>query len=77
MMSKKDQMYACCAEKPPGTVFSQADLVAFGIAADLPELVALTRSLYDSRLFQYLTLDSAICYRIRSREDAARWVGAC
>lgn len=78
-MSKKDQLYDKCAERPPGTIFFQEDLSLFNIAKDVEELVRICQELVDSHLFELLekghnNWDRVLCWRLRSREDAAKYV---
>ncbi|KAB2574541.1 putative dna-directed rna polymerase iii subunit rpc34 protein [Lasiodiplodia theobromae] len=79
-MSKKDQLYDKCAERPPGTIFFQEDLSLFNIAKDVEELVRICQELVDSHLFELLekghnNWDRVLCWRLRSREDAAKLRG--
>ncbi|KAK7513974.1 DNA-directed RNA polymerase-like protein III subunit Rpc34 [Phyllosticta citriasiana] len=75
MASKKDLLYDKCAEREPGTIFFQEDLVLLNIAKDVEELVMLCQQLVDSHLFELLesgqnSWDRTLCWRLRTREDA-------
>ncbi|KAF2145031.1 uncharacterized protein K452DRAFT_284422 [Aplosporella prunicola CBS 121167] len=75
--SKKDQLYDKCAEREPGTIFYQEDLSLFNVAKDVEELVRLCQELVDAHLFELLesgqnAWDRALCWRLRTREDAAK-----
>jgi len=75
---KRDELYEQCltfaseSTGPNHDVFNQSDLMATGITSDLMELMQICQKLISVNQFQVLQLDGQVCWRCRSREDAAR-----
>ncbi|KAF2841070.1 RNA polymerase Rpc34 [Patellaria atrata CBS 101060] len=70
--AKKYQLYDKCERAPPKTIFFQTDLTNYGVASDLTDLLNICQALVAEQLFQQLESDGSACWRLRSREDAAK-----
>ncbi|OCK82771.1 RNA polymerase Rpc34 [Lepidopterella palustris CBS 459.81] len=70
--SKKDQLYEKCAESPLDTIFYQRDFNDMHVAEDGHSLMVLIQQLLDAHLLQVMTWDGQQCYKIRSRDEAAK-----
>lgn len=75
--SVKDALYNRCATRPPGTLFFQEDLVEMSLTKDLNELMTAVQTLVDSHLFLVYNHDGHICWKLRSREDGAKYESRC
>ncbi|KAF2454687.1 RNA polymerase Rpc34 [Lineolata rhizophorae] len=72
--SKADQLYErCAARHKPGHIFYQADLAGFNVADKTEMLIQLCQELVQHNLFQVLTHEGVVCWKLRSREDAAKF----
>lgn len=74
LAKKKDQLYQRCLETFSTNVFNQTDLVGLGVAENLPELMTMCQDLASTNMFQILTMDGAVCYKVRQKDDAGKWV---
>ena len=72
--SPKDRLHDIMAQKPFGHVFFQHDLAAMGVADDAQALRQLIQDLASAQLVQIMTHEGEVCYRVRAREEAARYV---
>jgi len=72
LKAKKDELYAKCLERFSAHVFNQSDLVALGIAKDLPELMTMCQDLASTNMFQIMTMDGTVCYKVRQKDDAGK-----
>jgi len=68
--SKRDELYTRCLERFSTNVFNQTDLVGLGVAKDLTELLTLCQELAGANMFQIMTMDGAVCYKARRKDDA-------
>lgn len=55
-------------------VFSQDELLAMGVVETSAALLGLAQDLMDSQLFRLMQMDGKICYALRTREDATKYV---
>lgn len=69
-----EKCYANSRQSPEGLakIFSQDELIAFGVVEDGKALLPLVQGLMDAQLFRVLRLDDKICYAIRPRDDALK-----
>lgn len=74
LAKKKDELYTRCLERFSSDVFNQTDLVGLGVTKDLQELMLLCQGLASANMFQILTLDGTVCYKIRQKDDANKSV---
>ncbi|KAK5013117.1 DNA-directed RNA polymerase-like protein III subunit Rpc34 [Cryomyces antarcticus] len=76
--SKKDVLYSRCLSaaraSPQGLdyVFYQNDLTVMGIADNPSDLLAICQDLVASHLFQAMTMDGVLVWRVREREGAGK-----
>ena len=71
----KNALYARCASQPDGTVFTQDELLSFGIVPenDVQRLLVYTKQLTKDGLFKLMTKDGKVCWRVVRKDDAAKW----
>lgn len=69
-----DKCYTASRQSAEGLtkIFSQDELIGFGVVNDGAELLPLVQGLMDAQLFRVLSLDGKICYAIRPRDDALK-----
>ena len=69
-----DKCYTASRQSAEGLtkIFSQDELIGFGIVKDGAGLLPLVQGLMDAQLFRVLSLDGKICYAIRPRDDALK-----
>ncbi|KAL9093053.1 MAG: hypothetical protein Q9165_004191 [Trypethelium subeluteriae] len=72
--SPKDKLYEIMAREPWGHVFFQHDLTGMGVADDIQKLTSIVQDLLSAQLLQIMTQDGEVCYKVRSREEAARLI---
>ena len=72
--SSKDKLYEMMSQKPAGHIFFQHDLTEMGVADNIQTLRSIMQHLASAQLVQILTHDGEVCYRVRAREEAARYV---
>jgi DNA-directed RNA polymerase III subunit RPC6 len=72
--SRADALYDRCAQAPQGTVFFQRDLANMAVASDLSELLVLLQELVDKHLFKLMSFDGDPCWKLRPRDEAAKYV---
>lgn len=53
-------------------IFSQDELLGFGIVENGPQLMPIVQGLMDAQLFRVLILEGKICYAVRPRDDALK-----
>ncbi|KAF2230272.1 hypothetical protein EV356DRAFT_536523 [Viridothelium virens] len=72
--SPKDKLYEIMAREPLGHIFFQHDLTGMGVADDIQKLTSVVQDLVSAQLLQIMTHDGEVCYKVRSREEAARLI---
>ena len=72
--SRLDQLYDKCAQAPQGTLFFQRELTSMHVVDTLPELISLLQELVDRHLMKLMTFDNEACWKLRSREEAEKYV---
>lgn len=55
-------------------VFSQDELLGMGIVDNAAALLGLAQDLMDGQLFRLMQMEGKICYALRTKEDAAKYV---
>jgi DNA-directed RNA polymerase III subunit RPC6 len=69
---RRERIYDKCAEATEGTIFFQRDLSNMDIAESVTDLFKIVQDLLDKHLFILMTFEGVPCWKIRSREDAAK-----
>lgn len=72
--SPKDKLYDMMSQMPLGHVFFQHELTEMGVASDVQSLVSIIQDLASAQLVQVFTHEKETCYKVRTREEAARYV---
>ena len=72
-----DALYEKCCQHAEGTVFFQRDLSNMQVARTLDELMSVLQEMVDRHLMKIMAFEGEPCWKIRSREDAERFVGLC
>lgn len=72
LKSKKDILYEKCAEAPPDTIFEQRELANMQVAENTAALIELLHELVASHLMKTLTWENQACWKLRTREEAAK-----
>ncbi|KAI9659148.1 MAG: 34-kDa subunit of RNA polymerase III (C) [Bathelium mastoideum] len=70
--SPRDKLYEIMSQKPTSHIFFQHDLSAMGVVEDVQTLTKLIQGLASAQLVQILMQEGEVCYRVRTREEAAR-----
>ena len=70
----RNALYAKCASFEEGHVFSQDDLLTFGIIPDnsVEQLLAYTKQLAKDGLFKLMSKDGKACWKVVKRADAVK-----
>lgn len=70
----RNALYAKCASFEEGHVFSQDDLLTFGIIPDnsIEQLLAYTKQLAKDGLFKLMSKDGKACWKVVKRADAVK-----
>ena len=69
---RRERLYDKCAEATEGTIFFQRDLSNMDIAESVVDLLKIVQDLLDKHLFILMKFEGVPCWKIRSREDAAK-----
>jgi DNA-directed RNA polymerase III subunit RPC6 len=69
-----DALYNKCAERPAGQTFFQRDLSNMQVADTMAQLTTLLQDLCDRHLMKLMTFEGDPCWKLRSREDADKYV---
>lgn len=69
-----DKCYTASRRSAEGLtkIFSQDELLAFGVVEGGAQLMPIVQGLLDAQLFRVLSLEGKICYAIRPRDDAVK-----
>jgi DNA-directed RNA polymerase III subunit RPC6 len=73
-ISPADALYNKCAERPAGQTFFQRDLSNMQVAETMAQLTMLLQDLCDRHLLKLMTFEGDPCWKLRSREDADKYV---
>jgi DNA-directed RNA polymerase III subunit RPC6 len=74
VLNPADTLYDKCAERALGTVFFSRDLSQMQVAGTMAELMVLLQELCDRHLMKLMMLEGDPCWKLRSREDADKYV---
>ena len=69
-----DKCYTTSRQSAEGLtkIFSQDELIGFGIVQNVAQLMPLVQGLMDAQLFRVLMLEGKVCYAVRPRDDAIK-----
>lgn len=70
----RNALYAKCASFEDGHVFTQDDILTFGIIPDnsIEQLLAYTKQLAKDGLFKLMAKDGKACWKVVKRADAVK-----
>jgi DNA-directed RNA polymerase III subunit RPC6 len=74
VVNPSDELYNKCAERPAGQIFFQRDLSNMQVAETMAQLTTLLQDLCDRHLLKLMTFEGDPCWKLRSREDADKYV---
>lgn len=74
VVSPADALYEKCAQRPAGQIFFQRDLSNMQVAETMAQLTVLLQELCDRHLLKLMTFEGDPCWKLRSREDADKYV---
>ena len=77
VVSPADALYEKCAQRPAGQIFFQRDLSNMQVAETMAQLTVLLQELCDRHLLKFMTFEGDPCWKLRSREDAEKYVLFC
>lgn len=72
-MTVEDAIYYGCAANSSKSLFFQEDLVEMNLTKDLDHLTKAVQNLVNSHLFRVFNQEGHICWKLRSREIAAKY----
>jgi len=73
-LSPADALYEKCAQRPTGQIFFQRDLSNMHVAETMAQLTVILQELCDRHLLKLMTFDGDPCWKLRTREDADKYV---
>jgi DNA-directed RNA polymerase III subunit RPC6 len=74
IISPADALYDKCAQRPAGQIFFQRDLSNMQVADTIAQLMVLLQELCDRHLLKLMTFEGDPCWKLRTREDADKYV---
>ena len=74
IISPADALYEKCAQRPAGQIFFQRDLSNMQVAETMAQLTVLLQELCDRHLLKLMTFEGDACWKLRTKEDADKYV---